>query len=268
MKRQIILDKTIASATGTQTVSEDSVLEFYDMMKGLLYSKPKGFTFDLIEVSVDKTANELREKIVSDIEKWREIISEDAYSPDILRTTTEPLFFSEYAVSNDKDLAFMVNLEIGEVGPVTEVSSSDYMIVIKRENKDESFTPYDEASSDIRMMLEQQQQRAAYDKFRSDLIARAVVEIRDPSLFPAPASPDIESVLEPEVIEPITTESQDVKEEPATENIEADPALPQDTKEEPAPENIEAATTLPQDTKEEPAPENIEADPALSQDIK
>ena len=196
VKRQITMEKTMTSAMAVEPVSEDSVFEFYDAMKGLFYSKPKGYMFDVIQVSVDKTAYELRERVAADVEKWLEIASEDTYSPDVTRTTTEPLFFAEYAVSDDENISFMMDLGIGEVGPVTEIRSNDFMIAIKRENTEESFTPYEEVSADIRSMLEQQQQSAAYEKFQKDLVARAVVEIKDPSLFPLPESRDIESTLE------------------------------------------------------------------------
>ena len=255
-RRQIIVEKTIESAIGEHTISDDAILDFYNMMKGLLYSKPKGFTFDLIEVSVDKTANELQERIAANVENWKAIISEDEYSPDILRITDEPLFFSEMAISNDKDLYFMKDMKIGEVGRVTEVRSDDFMIPIKREDREESFTPFEETSSDIRSMLLQQHQRIAYEQFRNELISRAVVEILDPSLFPAPASPDVESSLEPEGIEATSTE-QEAKEDigassmdqEAKEEVEAAPTDQEIT------EKIEASST------EQEAKEEVEATP-------
>jgi hypothetical protein len=213
IKQQIIVDKTIQSAIATPPISDDVLSDFYDVMKGLLFSKPKGYKFDLIEVSVDKTAEELREKITGNLEKWQEIVSQDDYSKDVVRVTDEPLFFSEIALSNDKNLSFMVDLNVGEVGPVSEVSSNDFMIVIKRENVEETFTPFDEVSKDIRAMHEQQQQRSAYDKFRENLIGRAVLEIKDHSLFPTPVTPDVESAIEPESREVVITEPSDIKEE-------------------------------------------------------
>ena len=193
VRRQISAEKTIKAATEDSVVSEDAVFDFYDSMKGLFYTRPKGYTFDMIEVSVDQTARELRDKIAADVERWQEIISGDANSSDVVRVTTEPMFFSEFALSNDAMLSFMMGLDIGEVGPVSEVRSDDFMIVIKRENRGETVTPYEEVSKDIRSMMEQQNQRTAFERFRNELIARAVVEIKDASIFPAPPGVTIET---------------------------------------------------------------------------
>ncbi|MCL1941272.1 MAG: hypothetical protein FWG09_04955, partial [Synergistaceae bacterium] len=252
-KRQIILEKTIDSVIKEQTVSEDAVLDFYNVMKGLLFSKPKGYTYDLIEVSVDKTARELQERVAANVEKWMEIVSEDEFSSDIVRITTEPLFFSEISISNDKDLSFMINLGIGEVGPVAVVSSNDYMIAIKREVKEESEMPFDDVSFDIRMMLEQQRQRGAVEKFRSDLKARAVVEIYDHSIFPAPAAP-----VNNDVIETLSPDEQKTDTPPeVSPEIKPEPGADAVAPEEKTPEEVvpEQKTDTPPDVPIEVKPE-------------
>jgi len=215
VRRRILAEKTVEAAIGGDTVSEDAVFEFYDSMKGLFYTRPKGFTFDMIEVSVDQTARELRDKIAADVDKWKEIISEEANSSDIVRVTTEPTFISEFILSNDAKRSFMMDLEIGEVGHVFEVRSDDFMIVIKRENRDETITPYDEVSNDIRSMMEQQHQRTALERFRNELIARAVVEIKDSSVFPSPI--EITEVPVPEDTDADVTEPIDITEETVPE---------------------------------------------------
>ena len=219
LRRQIEMEKTIENhLAGQEVVSEDAVSSFYDMMKGLFYSRPKGFLFDVIRLSDDKTAGDLRAKIAENSENWREIVSEDVYSSDILGVSPEPSFFSERALSEDESLSFMIHLEIGEVGGVAEMSSNDYMIAIKRENREETFTPFDEVSLDIRMMLEQRQQRAALDAFRRDLTARAVVEIYDNSIFPVP-----EPVTPETTDEPVEPETTDTPVEPETTDIPVEP---------------------------------------------
>ena len=190
IRLQIKTEKTIANALGDQTISDEALFEFYDVMQALLFSRPKGFLFDLIELSNDVTAEDLRAKIADDSEKWEEIISEHPRSSDVVRRSPEPLFLSEFALSEDKNLSYMITLDIGEVGHVTEVGSNDYLVAIKRGDREASVAPFEEVSGDIRMMLEQQQQRSAFEEFRNDMISRAVVEIYDHSLFPDPATAD------------------------------------------------------------------------------
>ena len=264
IKRQIITERTISSAIGAPTISEDTLVEFYDVMKGLLFSKPKGYMFDLVEVSVDKTAGELREKIAADLDNWREIVSQDDYSQDVVRISTEPLFFSEIALSSDSKLSFMVDLGVGEVGPVSEVSSNDFMIVIKRENMEESFTPYDEVSLDIRMMHEQQQQRAAYDSFRDALMARAIVEIKDASLFPATESPEVENesadeglTVSPDIEESTGMQDDDLSADRQAQAPEIAPEAVTDAQDDAAPVTPEAITNAQDDAAPEIAPEAV-----------
>ncbi|MCL1941396.1 MAG: peptidylprolyl isomerase, partial [Synergistaceae bacterium] len=177
VRRQIATEKTVSGLLTVEVISDDALRSFYDVMKTFAFRVPKGFTFDIIELSEDKTALDLREKIAADSGGWLETISGHPRSSDVIRKTDEPVFFSEAALSEDKKLSYMISLEIGETGHVTEVSSSDYMIAVKRENREETVMPFDEVSFDIRMMLEQQQQRNALDKFRNDMITRAVLEI-------------------------------------------------------------------------------------------
>ncbi|MCL2767833.1 MAG: SurA N-terminal domain-containing protein, partial [Synergistaceae bacterium] len=249
IKRQIATEKTIESSLGIQVVSDDALLEFYDLMKGLLYRRPKGFTFDIIELSDDKVAEGLRVKIAEDIGKWAEIVSDDPNSSDIIRSSTEPLFFTESILSEDKRLSNMISLNIGEVGNVIEMSSNDFMIPIKRENREESVATFDEVSLDIRAMIQDQQQRTAVDKFRRDLLARAIVEIYDHSVFPAPVSPDVAEFINE------GTKPEEAAPEQKAETPEVSPDVP--------PEIIEEAPPGSEGNVNESAEATVETTPIV-----
>ena len=242
IRRRLAMEKTVESYMAEHVVvSDDAVYDFYDALKGLFYTAPRGFTFDFVVLSYDRAAEDLQAKLSEDSARWHEIISEFPLSSDIIRQSTEPSFFSEAGLSADVVMSYMIDIDIEEVGPVTEVGANEFMIVIKREDLEETVRPFDEVSMDIREMLEGQQQRVAFERFRNELIARAVVEIFDHSLFPAPvtdsvgdAPPGIPETTEHEPM-PDATEPEPLTDAPTiTEPVgDAPLGVPETTEHEP-----------------------------------
>ena len=85
----------------------------------------------------------------------------------------------------------MKSLDVGQVSPVLELSSSDFAVGLKSEKVAERTTPYEEVSADIRMLLRQQKERQSFEDFEKSLMEKVV--IHDASLFadPEPASADV-----------------------------------------------------------------------------
>ena len=192
LARQMANEQLLRSAIGEVVISEDEAVQFYDSMKSLLYRQPEGFKVHLAQFAVSADAEALRERLVAG-ESWQAATSDDAaVSRDVINVTAEAIFLPESAF-NTGALEPMKSLDVGQVSPVLELSSSDFAVGLKSEKVAERITPYEEVSADIRMLLRQQKERQSFEDFEKSLMEKAKVVIHDASLFanPEPASADV-----------------------------------------------------------------------------
>lgn len=192
LARQMANEQLLRSAIGEVVISEDEAVQFYDSMKSLLYRQPEGFKVHLAQFAASADAEALRERLVGG-ESWQTATSDDAaVSRDVINVTAEAIFLPE-SVFNTGALEPMKSLDVGQVSPVLELSSSDFAVGLKSEKVAERTTPYEEVSADIRMLLRQQKERQSFEDFEKSLMEKAKVVIHDASLFanPEPASADV-----------------------------------------------------------------------------
>lgn len=192
LARQMANEQLLRSAIGEVVISEDEAVQFYDSMKSLLYRQPEGFKVYLAQFAASADAEALRERLVGG-ESWQTATSDDAaVSRDVINVTAEAIFLPESAF-NTGALEPMKSLDVGQVSPVLELSSSDFAVGLKSEKVAERTTPYEEVSADIRMLLRQQKERQSFEDFEKSLMEKAKVVIHDASLFasPEPASADV-----------------------------------------------------------------------------
>ncbi len=211
---QIATEQFLRSVIGDVTVSEDDSVKFYDTMKSMLYSQPAGFKVCLASFASTESASALRDKLSQGV-KWVEATSGDSFvSKDIIRITQEAIFFPDSAFDS-APLSSIKELKAGEVSQVFEVASNDFAVALKDERLEERETPYDEVSSDIRVLLRQQKEREILGSFYDGILKKANVVILDKSLFEkheAKVSAPAGSAVSPDA-------GVDVKEAPASEEV-------------------------------------------------
>ena len=248
LARQMAVDRLLANAIGEVNISEDRAVEFYDTMKNLIYSRPEGFMIHAANFNKKEGAEVLREKLVSG-ESWDVIVSNDELaSNDLINITREPVFLPSTALTTGA-FSVLASLDVGEVSPVFEVTSSDFAVGLKTRHVEATVTPYDELSSDIRTLLTQQEQRNRLAAYEASLRNKANVVINDELLFArnAVTSPDetipelaLEDIVEvsadaeskAETAPAIVIEEEKDESEPATETVieEVKPEAPSEVK--------------------------------------
>ena len=250
LARQIAVDQLMTKAVGEIEVSEDKAVEFYDSMKNLFYTKPEGFMVHMADFITSEDAEAFRAKLVAG-ESWDVIASNDrAESTDIVNITKEPVFLPASALKLGT-LAALASLDIAEPSPVLTVSSSDFAVGMKASHVEESVTPYDEVSADIRMLLTQEEQRKRLADYEETLRKKANVVINDTELFVSKATSEDEKEPEPEfIIEEVSEDETPEPVEPVVEVVSA----------EPTPEVVEEVEEA---KSEDVAPE----EPAKSEDV-
>ncbi len=210
LANQMATQRLLQMEIGEVVISQDSALEFYDTMKGLIYTKPEGFMVQLAEFKNESAAENLRTRILSG-DVWAAIVSNDELdSSDVLNFTREPVFLPSSAFTTGV-FQSLASLDVGQVSDVFEVSSADFAVGMKAEHVDETITPFDEVSADIISVLTQQERSKRISDYEASLLAKAELIVNDTSLFEkAPTSDDVasESESEPEIEEVMEVEAE------------------------------------------------------------
>ncbi len=246
LARQIAFNKLIRDAIGEVTISEDKATEFYDSMKGLIYSRPEGFNMHMADFNTSDDAEAFRAEIAGGM-SWDVLASSDVKGAS--NVTKSPVFLPLSALRVGA-LSVLASLDVGTVSPVFAVSSGDYAVALKTEHVDASVTPYVEVSDDIRTLLTQQEERSRLTTYESSLRHKANVVINDEELFASPATnttTESEDVVPEFIIEEVS--SDEVAEPEASEDV---PAVVEPVSAEKSPEPETPATTTP--ASEEIAP--------------
>ena len=200
--RQIATERLIREAIGTITASEDQAVEFYDTMKGLVYTTPEGFMIHAAQFNTSADAENFRARLING-EEWTAILSSDSFdSKDVINITQQPISMPASALTSGA-LSILASLDIKQPSPVFSMSSDDFTIAMKTEHYDTSVRPYNEVSGDIKALLTQQEERRRLNDYQTSLRNKAQVIINDESLF---ASPVVSEDNTPELDYDITVE--------------------------------------------------------------
>ena len=255
LARQMAIDTLLNQAIGDIEISEDRAVEFYDTMKGLIYSKPEGFMIHMADFNNNDTAEKFRARLVAG-ESWDIIASnDDMPSADVINITREPVFLPSSAFTTGT-LTALNSVDISEPTPVFAVASEDYAVAIKASHVDESVTPYEEVSADIKTLLTQQEQRKRLSDYEEELKSKANLVINDQELF---ARPEVSADETPQFslddikIEEVSSDEEAKSEDttPATEVVEVKEETPEEPKSEDVPAVVEAEEVENPETVEE-----------------
>ncbi len=273
LARQMAVDQLLSNAIGEVNISEDRAVEFYDTMKSLIYSKPEGFMIHAANFNKKEDAEVLREKLVSG-ESWDVIVSNDELaSKDVINITRAPVFLPATALATGA-FSVLESLDVGEVSPVFEVTSSDFAVGLKTEHVEASVTPYDEVSADIRTLLTQQEQRNRLAAYETSLKNKAQVVINDESLFARATVTSPDETIHELSIDNVIEVSADTKTESESKAESKDETVPaivieevKDEEPEPSAETV-SEEVKPEEPKQEEKPESEAVKETVSEEVK
>ena len=245
LARQMAVEQLLRNAVGDVVISEDKAQEFYDTMKNLLYFRPEGYNVHIADFRTSRDAEVLYTKLVAG-ESWDVIASNDELaSQDVINITKSPIFLPTSTFTTGA-LSVLASLDVGQPSPVFTMSSGDYAVAMKTAHVDDSVTPYEEVSGDIRTLLTTQEERNRLTAYQTSLREKANVVINDQELFARPAVSEDNT---PEVIPEITIDDQPATDQPATDQ----PAPAEETTPETAPAPAEEPEAAPEPVEETPA---------------
>lgn len=210
MKRQMVFDGVVAPASTDQ----QEMRTFYDTLKEYAFQKPEGFTMNIAHFTTEAAATAAQEKVKGGT-AWDEVMT--TASPDVLNYIPyeSPVFVPVSEMLGNVE--YLKDVPLDEVTAPVELTSDDFMIVVKRTKQDAGTADYDEVSADIEMMILNQKRQGLQSQFLQTLRSTAVVEVLDQDLIKTPEPPAVETVTE----ETVTDASGDVVSETITETIEA-----------------------------------------------
>ena len=264
LARQMAVDKLLSDAIGEVEISEDKAVEFYDTMKNLIYSKPEGFMIHMADFNTSADAENFRARLVNG-ESWDVIVSKDDIpSKDIINITKAPVFLPSSALTMGT-LNVLASLDIAQPSPVFSVSSFDYAVGLKTSHVDETVTPYNEVSADIKTMLTQQEQRKRLNDYEADLRGKAQLVINDEALFAKPQA-EVSPEITPEVTIEEVPESEDVVEE-AKEEAKSETETETESKDEAA-VTVTPEITVEEAKEEEAAVKSEDKAEVIAEEIK
>ncbi|MBQ7578161.1 MAG: SurA N-terminal domain-containing protein [Synergistaceae bacterium] len=260
--RQIATERLVREAIGTITASEDQAVEFYDTMKGLVYTTPEGFMIHAAQFNTSADAENFRARLVNG-EEWTAILSSDSFdSKDVINITQQPISMPASALTSGV-LSILASLDIKQPSPVFSMSSDDFTVAMKTEHYDTSVRPYNEVSGDIKALLIQQEERRRLNDYQTSLRSKAQVVINDESLFARPVvSEDNTPALD-----------YDISVEEVSEDLElqsSEPTPDAKPEESPAsePVKIESPEVKPQEITEPAKSEDVKAPEVVSSEVK
>ena len=218
MKRQAVFEQVVAPASADQ----QEIRSFYDTMKEYAFQKPEGFTMNIAHFNTGGAASAAQEKLKAGT-AWNDVMTE-ASSADILNYIPyeAPVFVPVSEMLGNVE--HLKDVPLNEVTGPVELTSDDFMLVVKREKQEAGTSSFDEVSADIEMMILNQKRQGLQSQFLQELRARATVDILDKDLIKTPEPPAVETVTD----EITTDASGDVVQETVTETIEVpvEPAKP------------------------------------------
>jgi parvulin-like peptidyl-prolyl isomerase len=179
--------KVLESVAGNVVVSDDEVLKFYESTKDLFFRRPAGYNVNFASFGTKEQAQKARAQLVAGAQ-WDKVL--EGLSSDVRNSTPyeKPTFVAEKDLTGE--MKVLLNLPVGKPSPVLSVTSEDTLLVMKRSKSPESVLALSEVKGEIQKMLKAQRERELQQKFFQELKTNTSVKILDPSIFPAPKSPE------------------------------------------------------------------------------
>lgn len=179
--------KVLESVAGNVVVSDDEVLKFYESTKDLFFRRPAGYNVNFASFGTKEQAQKAREQLVAGTQ-WDKVL--EGLSSDVRNSTPyeKPTFVAEKDLTGE--MKVLLNLPVGKPSPVLSVTSEDILLVMKRSKSPERILALSEVKGEIQKMLQAQRERELQQKFFQELKSNTSVKILDPSIFPAPKSPE------------------------------------------------------------------------------
>ncbi len=187
---QLAQQKLLQDIAEAVSADEKEVKEFYDQVKDRAFNRPDGYELNLAVFKSPEKAKEARGLVAANKkESWDGMLTKFT-SADMRNATSydRPLFVSQAEV--EKDAVAIKTTPLGSVSPVVKVTSDDFMIALKRKVVKSGILPWDEVSSDAKMMFLNQKRQQAQQKYVIGLKTSADVKIEDKALFEIPKEPE------------------------------------------------------------------------------
>lgn len=184
ISNQLAQMRLIEESTMAITTTDEEVADFYEKAKTVFFHQPEGFTVKLARFKTKDSAQDVYQ-FLDNYWTWDEAL-EVVSSSDITDVTSGDATAFVPVAAFTGQLESVRDLPLNKVSEVLEVASDDFLLVMKTGKVEESFTPFEEVSGDVRQMIEGQKKQQAQSKYIEEIKNNTDLKILDESLFPKP----------------------------------------------------------------------------------
>ncbi len=191
IKSQMSQQKLLESVTSDISVTDKEANAFYDAAKTFLYKQPAGTSVNVATFKNNEAAK-LAQKALADGANWDKIMAEHKNDIESSTPYAKPIVVTDQMMAQSPALAKIKDLAVNKVSQLINITDTNAMIAIKRGPAAEKVLPFSEVSADVRNAIKSQKGQEKQNEFYSTLLARANVQIKDATIFPA-AAPETKS---------------------------------------------------------------------------
>ncbi len=174
IRRELVIQKFIASLEEKQKVDPKEVKEFYDKAKDLLFTQPERVHVMHILVKTEKEAEEIEKELKNGAD-FGKLAEEKSIDPSAKKNKGDLGFiYRGQTVPEFEKQAF--SMEPGDISPPIKTQFG-YHIIKVLEKSPKTVKPFEEVKDQIELELKRQKALKELDKIKEDLKKKAKIEI-------------------------------------------------------------------------------------------
>lgn len=195
LRKQLTQKKLFDNMTADISVDVKEAKEFYDIAKGIIYKEPAGIKVNIATFTGRAAAEKARSAIEAGT-PWDKAMEDNKAAIQSSTEYDKPLVLTDRMMTGA--LNVLKDYPDNKLTPVVDITSTDVYIAIKRGYSPERTIPFDEISKDVITTIHTQKVENKQGEIMDEMLARAQIEITDPSIFPAEEEPEGASEETPE----------------------------------------------------------------------
>ena len=180
LKKQLLRKHLQENIAGDITVTDEEAMKVYNQVKAQSFTTPNGAQV-LIAVFKDKASADAMKQELTDGKEWDDCLAK--HSDNLLQANKQ----DQKSIMPTKDMkgpiAFVKNMKENEVSAVAAGPNNSFFLVKKLANVAGGVTPFEQAKPQIVQFIKTQKELAAVNKYFSEKMKDAKVDVKDKSLF-------------------------------------------------------------------------------------
>ena len=180
LKKQLLRKHLQENIAGNVTVTDEEAMKVYNQAKAQSFTTPNGAQI-LIAVFKDKASADAMKQELAAGKEWDDCLAK--HTDSLLQANRQ----EQKSIMPTRDMkgpiAFVKNMKAGEVSAVTAGPNNSFFLVKKLANVAGGVIPFEQVKPQIVQFIKNQKELAAVNKYFSEKLKDAKVDVKDKSLF-------------------------------------------------------------------------------------